>query len=123
MYTIVYILLPTTLNKIIWIKILFKKQGVLNSDSNRLTATSRDLLEVCVETLSIEFETRVYVINTNDERVDDVDVQELTNDEFMFEAEEQGRVYTLDGFTKAFNSEEVNTSTDVIRFIEVPVSH
>lgn len=97
--------------------------GVLNNDSNRLTATSRDLLEVCVETLSIEFETRVYVINTNDERVDDVDVQELTNDEFMFEAEEQGRVYTLDGFTKAFNSEEVNTATDVIRFIEVPVSH
>jgi uncharacterized protein YqgV (UPF0045/DUF77 family) len=69
------------------------------------------------------FETRVYVVDVYDERVDDIDVEGLTNDEFMLEAEQQGRVYTLDGFAKAFNSEEVNTSTDVIRFIEVPVSY
>ena len=95
--------------------------GVLNNVNNRLTATSKDLLEVCVETLSTEFETRVYVVDTEDERMDDVYWEELTDEEFMFEAEEQGKVYTLDGFAKAFNSEEVNTSTDAIRFIEVPV--
>ena len=66
-------------------------------------------------------EPRVYVIDTNDERMDDVYWEELTDEEFMFEAEEQGRVYTLDGFAKAFNSEEVNTFTDAIRFIQVPV--
>jgi hypothetical protein len=69
------------------------------------------------------FETRVYVVDTEDDRMNDVYWEELTNEEFMLEAEEQGRVYTLDGFAKAFNSEEVNTSTDAIRFIEVPVSH
>jgi len=67
-------------------------------------------------------ETRVYVINTNDERVEDIEsISDLTNDEFMFEAEEQGRVYTLKGFQIAFNESEVNTETDIIRFIEVAI--
>ena len=66
-------------------------------------------------------EPRVYVIDTNDERVDNVDLLELTDEEFMFEAEEQGRIYTLEGFTEAFNLEEINSSLDVIRIIQVPV--
>lgn len=98
------------------LKNLMNKYDLYQSDDEVGEALNE--LETAVNT-----ETRVYVIDTNDERVDDVDVQELTNDEFMLEAEEQGRVYTLDGFTKAFNSEEVNTSTDIIRFIKVPVSH
>jgi len=72
---------------------------------------------------AVNTETRVYVVYLGDARVYVVDVQGLTNEEFQFEAEEQGRVYTLDGFTKAFNSEDINSNTDVIRFIEVPVSH
>jgi hypothetical protein len=70
---------------------------------------------------AVNSETRVYVVDLGDERVDDVDVQGLTNEEFQFEAEEQGRVYTLDGFAEAFNSEEINSNTDIIRFIQVPV--
>jgi hypothetical protein len=95
--------------------------GILNNDNNRLTALSKNILEVCVETLSTEFETRVYVVDTEDDRMNDVYWEELTDEEFMFEAEEQGKVYTLDGFAKAFNFEEINSSTDAIRFIQVPV--
>lgn len=70
---------------------------------------------------AVNSEPRVYVIDTNDERVDDIDILELTDEEFMFEAEEQGRIYTLEGFTEAFNLEEINSSLDVIRIIHVPV--
>lgn len=70
---------------------------------------------------AVNSEPRVYVIDTNDERVDDIDILELTDEEFMFEAEEQGRIYTLEGFTEAFNLEEINSSLDVIRIIQVPV--
>lgn len=70
---------------------------------------------------AINTELRVYIIDTNDERVDDIDILELTDEEFMFEAEEQGRIYTLEGFTEAFNLEEINSSLDVIRIIQVPV--
>ena len=92
------------------------------------TKTQANRMLKCVEfgaglQLKQNSETRVYVVDLGDARVDDVDVQGLTNEEFQFEAEEQGRVYTLDGFAEAFNSEEINSNTDVIRFIEVPVSH
>ena len=67
-------------------------------------------------------EMRVYVINTHDERVEDIhDIFSLTDEEFMFEAEEQGRVYTLEGFQRAFNEFHINTEIDIIRFIEVSI--
>lgn len=67
-------------------------------------------------------EIRVYVVNIEDERVDDVDVNGLTNEEFMFEAEEQGKVFTLQGFQNAFNENYgVGQEVDIIRFIEVEV--
>ena len=100
--------------------------GVLNNDSNRLTATSKDLLEVCVETLSTEFETRVYVydVEATDKNFDLIPIKDITDEEFMTEAERQGKVYTLKGFEKALNETgEINSTTDIIRFIEVPVSH
>ena len=68
--------------------------------------------------LPYEVEIRVYVIDQN---VSDVYVNSKTDEEFMEIAEEQGRVYTLDGFQEAFNLEEVNSSIDVIRFITVPL--
>ena len=65
-------------------------------------------------------EVRVYLINLHDCRVKDMDnILELTDEEFMFEAEEQGKVYSLKGFQKAFNLEEVNIATDQMRIIEV----
>jgi cellobiose phosphorylase len=68
----------------------------------------------------MEKETRVYVINTNDDRVVDIEwINELSDDEFIYEAEKQGRVYSLKGFEKAFSNEEINTSTDEIRFINM----
>lgn len=63
-------------------------------------------------------ETRVYVV--------DVDTLEntdsfITKEMFMEIAENTGRVYTLEGFQSAFNCEEVNTHTDIIKIIEVEV--
>ena len=71
-------------------------------------------------------ELRVYVIN-----IEDVDfetqmpvnttIEELSDKDFIEIAEEQGLVYTLNGFTQAFNNENINSSTGIIRFIEVEV--
>ena len=65
-----------------------------------------------------EKEKRVYLIDIHDIRVRDIDyINELTDEEFVFEAEEQGKVYSLKGFEKAFNLEQVNTLTDQMRII------
>ena len=69
--------------------------------------------------LPYEVEIRVYVVNLND---NDFDGDNTTDEEFMTLAEENGRVYTLDGFQEAFNFEEINSGIDVIRFIAVPLS-
>lgn len=61
-------------------------------------------------------ETRVYVINT-DIQSSGVFYQRMTDKEFMDEAELQGTVYTLENFVNAFNNEEINTDTDVIKTI------
>ncbi len=62
-------------------------------------------------------ETRVYVIDTFN--VKERNWNDLTNEEFMNLAEEDGNVYTLQGFQEAFNSQDINTEIDVIRFINV----
>jgi hypothetical protein len=85
------------------------------------TLTCKDFLET-IGYGEKEQEMRVYVVNTHDERVEDIeDFHDLTDEEFMFEAEEQGRVYTIEGFQRAFNDNEVNTEIDFIRFIEVKI--
>ena len=61
-------------------------------------------------------EIRVYVLETS--KYDQALLWK--NKMFMRIAEEDGRVYTLEGFQRAFNEEEINTSIDVIRFIPVP---
>lgn len=50
--------------------------------------------------------TRIYAINLWE--LLDADTVNLTDDEFMEIAEEQGLVWTLEGFEKAFNNEEVS---------------
>ena len=61
-------------------------------------------------------EIRVYVLDCQDISIDK-GYKELTEKEWMEECEKQGRVYTLEGFQRAFNEEEINSSIDVIRFI------
>jgi hypothetical protein len=38
---------------------------------------------------------------------------------FMRIAEQDGRVYTLEGFQRAFNEEEIDSRYCLIRFIEI----
>lgn len=64
-----------------------------------------------------KFETRVYVLNVDN--LEDKHYSELTDDEFQSLAQEEGRVYTLNDFQEAFNLEEINSSIDVIRIINV----
>ena len=65
-----------------------------------------------------EVETRVYALDTQDISIDK-GFEELSEEEWITECERQGRVYTLQGFQRAFNNEEVNTNVDIIRFINV----
>lgn len=65
----------------------------------------------------IEVETRAYVLNSQD-FINDLP---HSDEEFQTLAEEEGRVYTLQGFQEAFNLEEINSSIDVIRFINVTI--
>jgi hypothetical protein len=62
-------------------------------------------------------ETRVYVLDTFN--VKERNWNDLTDEEFINLAEEDGNVYTLQGFQEAFNSQDINTEIDVIRFINV----
>jgi collagenase-like PrtC family protease len=48
-------------------------------------------------------ETRVYRVNIDDI---EVDTNDLTNEQFIAEAEKQGNVYSLTGFVDAFNDDE-----------------
>ena len=63
-------------------------------------------------------ETRVYVIDTLNMTICK-GFEELTEEEWIVESERQGRVYSLQGFARAFNEEEINTDFDVVRIINV----
>ena len=62
-------------------------------------------------------EIRVYVICI-DNLKDGEEWWDLSNEEFMDKAEEEGRVYTLQGFETAFNGEAISDVLDVIRIIK-----
>ena len=64
-------------------------------------------------------ELRVYVIDV-DVITEETYYDDLSDEQFMDIAEENGRVYTLPNFQEAFNEGYVNTAIDVIRIIEVP---
>ena len=64
--------------------------------------------------LELKSETRVYIIDSSY-------AIPTTDEDFMTLAEEIGRVYTLEGFQKAFNLEEVNSAIDYIRIINVTI--
>ena len=62
-------------------------------------------------------EIKVFVVKIDD--IEDINVNEISDEKFMEIAEDNGYVYTLKGFEKAFNRENVYTNIDFIRFIEV----
>lgn len=66
-------------------------------------------------------ELRVYIINI--EKLDEMlGADDLSDNEFMDIAEQQGTVYTLKGFQNAFNQmDEINTSNQYLRIIEVEI--
>ena len=63
-------------------------------------------------------EIRVYALNCQDISIDK-GFEEMTLEEWINESERQGRVYSLEGFQRAFNEEELNTSVDLIRIITI----
>jgi len=64
-------------------------------------------------------ETRVYVVDTHS--LFSKPHWELSEEKFMSLAEEQGTVYTLEGFQKDFNIGSISETTSVIRFINVTI--
>ena len=104
------------------------KTITFQGDEKHITAISNFHKNTWKDTDNLrKVETRVYVV----ENVDSIGLMsdilgeklysELTDEEFMDLAEEEGRVYSLQGFQEAFNSEDVNTAIDVIRFINVTI--
>ena len=68
--------------------------------------------------LKLKSETRVYVLDTQDISIDK-GFEELTEEEWIEECERQGRVYSLQGFARAFNEEEISTAIDVVKIINI----
>jgi hypothetical protein len=63
-------------------------------------------------------EIRVYVLDCQDISIDK-GFEEITQEEWISECERQGGVYTLEGFQRAFNEEEISSSIHLIRFITI----
>jgi hypothetical protein len=91
-------------------------QGMLHKFDNlkKATETFKE------EELPYEVETRVYVMPILLD-YDLVDLVDCSDEELMLLAEEEGRVYSLEGFQEAFKENEVTPHVDYIRFIAVPV--
>lgn len=62
-------------------------------------------------------ETRVYVVDTHS--LYSKPHWEVSQEDFMMLAENQGTVYTLQSFQDDFNIGKINETTSVIRFINV----
>lgn len=94
---------------------------------NKLYDDYWDMIESCKEK---EVETRVYVVENVDSiglmtdiLTENLHYSDLSDEEFMNLAEQDGRVYSLEGFQEAFNEIEVDTNIDVVRFINVPLNN
>lgn len=66
-------------------------------------------------------ETRFYLIDTSDVS-DDFDYIGCTDEEFIEMCEEKGSIYSLEGFKKAFNQQDISTIAHQLRIIEVPIA-
>ena len=74
------------------------------------------ILQRRISNLRMSKELRVYVVDTN---LLEVSYEELTDGEFVQEAENQGNVYSLVGFQEAFNDGEIDAPVEVLRVIEI----
>lgn len=63
-------------------------------------------------------EYRIYAIDPIEWEASDVLIVDLTDEEFIKIAEEQGRVYTLKGFESEFNNENISDQW-YIRIIKI----
>lgn len=67
-------------------------------------------------------ETRVYVIEAHQSlRFNEKIYTHLTDEEFISIAEENGTVYSTQGFQNAYNNDDINPSFQVIRFINIAI--
>jgi hypothetical protein len=105
-------------------------ESALDNNNYLLTEAIQDSmkeLEIVVNTVNklltveVKTELRVYVINRLPVYID-VFSPSLTDEQFMTVSEEQGSVYTLQGFTDAYNKDiKLSMIYELIRFINVPV--
>ena len=87
-------------------------QGEFQKFENLKQATSK----FDEDRLPYEVEIIAYVVDTNSS---DCFANDLSDDEFKELAKEQGRVYNLQDFQEAFNSQEINSASDIVRLINV----
>ena len=66
-------------------------------------------------------EYRIYAIDPIEWEASDVLIVDLTDEEFIKIAEEQGRVYTLKGFELEFNNENISDQW-YIRIIKIQLN-
>lgn len=79
----------------------------------------QDIYEQSNKDLPREVQIRVYFVE-----IDNIYTNyhsELTNEEFILLAEDEGRVYSLEDFQDTLNKDEVNIGNGYIRFISVLV--
>jgi hypothetical protein len=74
-------------------------------------------LDISNNDMPQQSETRVYVVDTEKYQYE----PNMSDEDFITLAEHEATGYNLREFQFAFNYGEVNTFTDVIRFINVPV--
>ena len=96
------------------------KTIVLQGTEEQISKVQLNSYAFPTEELPKLVEIRVYCLDCQDISIDK-GFAELTEEEWITECERQGRVYTLEGFQRAFNEEEINSSIDVIRFINQPI--
>jgi hypothetical protein len=93
------------------------KTIVLQGTEEQISKVQLNSYAFPTEELPKLVEIRVYVVDNEEGGYDCF----MDDEEFMTLAEQGGRVYTLPTFQKAFNYGDINTFTDVIRFINQPI--
>jgi len=85
--------------------------------------TFRSAFSFDINEMPKEVETRAYVVNITELSKDLYceDARELTDEEFVTEAERQGTVYSLQGFQIAVNYEELYLDESYVKFISVVI--
>jgi hypothetical protein len=78
----------------------------------------QDIYEQCNKTKPKEVETRVYALHCGKTAIKK-GFDEITQEKWIETCERQGGVYTLEGFQRAFNEEEIDSQYCSIRFIEI----